>query len=499
MWLISSSRTSKPQASRSRRPQRRAARDRTRLVLEPLEPRALLTSYSAASVSALVADITAANTNGGANTITLTAATTAPYVFTAVNNTTNGATGLPVIAANDKLTIVGGGDTIERSTASGTPIFRLLDVATGGSLTLQSLTLQGGSATFIDAELYSVGGAIYNQGALTLSGVTVQNNTTLLAGGGIYSYEGSVTLEGGSIVSDNDVVDSVANGVGGGGGGLYAEYSTVTVTNATLDNNSVSGTEAYGGGICVYDSTVTLSSAALSNNLVTGNGYGGGLFVGSNTVLGLPIRQGVGVSSTLTATNTTLDMNTVDATGSYLGVDRGGGGGLYMIFSAATLSNDTVDSNTVKSIASSNGGGLYFVESTATLSNDTVDSNTVKGGRDGEGGDGVSDGGGLYFDAGTATLSNDTVESNTVEGGLAGSYGGGLYFYGGTATLSNDTVESNTASKEHTTAAYGGGIYIGGACAITLDPFTVANTINNTDGSGLNGTTANIDGTYKLS
>ena len=99
------------------------ASQKDRLVLEPLEDRALLASYSAASVSALIADINAANTAGGANTITLTAATTAPYVLTAVNNSTDGRdTGLPVIAANDNLTIVGNGDTIERSTAAGTPL-----------------------------------------------------------------------------------------------------------------------------------------------------------------------------------------------------------------------------------------------------------------------------------------------------------------------------------------------------------------------------------------
>ena len=50
-------------------------------------------SYTAASVSALIADINAANTAGGANTITLTAPTTSPYVLTAVNNSTDGATG----------------------------------------------------------------------------------------------------------------------------------------------------------------------------------------------------------------------------------------------------------------------------------------------------------------------------------------------------------------------------------------------------------------------
>jgi hypothetical protein len=33
---------------------------------------------------------------------------------------------------------------------------------------------------------------------------------------------------------------------------------------------------------------------------------------------------------------------------------------------------------------------------------------------------------------------------------------------------------------------------------VYIDTFSVAKTINNTDGSGLNGPTANIDGTYIL-
>ena len=123
-----------------------------------------------------------------------------------MNNTTNGSNGLPVIAANDNLTIVGAGDTIERSTAAGTAAFRLFDVAAGGSLTLQSLTLQGGlaSGSGVSAE----GGAIDNQGSLTLSDVTVENNIAQGAsasttagqnaeGGGIYT-SGLLTLSGGT-------------------------------------------------------------------------------------------------------------------------------------------------------------------------------------------------------------------------------------------------------------------------------------------------------------
>src|SRR6516165_802715 len=82
--------------------------------VEALECRTLLTAYAAATAAQLVADINAANKSGGTNTITLTAPTTSPYVLSAVNNSTNGPTVLPVIKKADTLTIVGNGDTIER-------------------------------------------------------------------------------------------------------------------------------------------------------------------------------------------------------------------------------------------------------------------------------------------------------------------------------------------------------------------------------------------------
>src|SRR6516164_1466913 len=87
-----------------------AALRRRRLTLEQLEDRTLPSSYTAASVSDLVADINDANSHGGANTITLAANTT--FVLTTVNNSTDGATGLPVIKSRDTLTIIGNGDTI---------------------------------------------------------------------------------------------------------------------------------------------------------------------------------------------------------------------------------------------------------------------------------------------------------------------------------------------------------------------------------------------------
>jgi hypothetical protein len=165
-----------------------------RPVLQPLEDRSVPSTFTAASINDLIADITAANTAGGSNTITLAAGTT--FTRTAMDNTTDGPTGLPVIAANDNLTIVGNGDTIERSTAKATPAFRLFDVAAGATLTLQDLTLQGGLATAgsdFNHPNSATGGAINNLGTLQLTGVIVQNNTAQgqtgqsALGGGIYS------------------------------------------------------------------------------------------------------------------------------------------------------------------------------------------------------------------------------------------------------------------------------------------------------------------------
>ena len=82
MWFHSLLASWKSARPRRTLPARRGAR----LTLEHLEDRTLLSNYSAASVSALIADINAANTAGGANTITLTAPTTSPYALTAVNN-----------------------------------------------------------------------------------------------------------------------------------------------------------------------------------------------------------------------------------------------------------------------------------------------------------------------------------------------------------------------------------------------------------------------------
>jgi hypothetical protein len=255
------------------------------LNLEQLEDRTVPSNFTAADVSDLIADIHAANAAGGSNTITLVAGRT--FGMTAVDNTTDGATGLPVIAANDNLHIVGNGDTIERKVGGGpaTPAFRLLDVAAGASLTLQNLTLQNGVA--------NSGGAVYNQGTLDLNGVTVRYNTaqgTALRGrpggrgigGGIYS-NGSLTLEGGTSVRNNQAVGGAGSrgiivstppGGDGLGGGLYVAGGTAKLTGVTLLANTAHGGQGASG--------VGIGSSFPGGH--GGNGLGGALYVAGGDV-----------------------------------------------------------------------------------------------------------------------------------------------------------------------------------------------------------------------
>jgi hypothetical protein len=323
-----------------------------RLRVEALEDRTLPSSYTAASVSDLIADINAANLAGGSNTIALVAGTT--FTLTTVDGTTDGATGLPQIAANDNLTILGNGDTIARSTALGTPAFRLFDVANGASLKLSNVTLQGGlaSGTGTAAE----GGAIYNQGVLDLSGVTVQNNVAqginngwvwLGAGGGIYT-RGTLTMEGISQIKNNQALGAI--GASGGVSGRVIAHAQM-------------GASGLGGGLFVAGGTASLNGVTISGNLAQGGAGGDG---------GTQQTGGYYDGSAPNGHN--------GSGSSYVVPGANGGSGL--------------------------GGGLYVAGGSLTLQNDTVTSNTANGGAGGRGtvnGDsGLGEGGGLYID--TAAL-----------------------------------------------------------------------------------------------
>jgi hypothetical protein len=264
-----------------------------------------------ATVADLINDINLANQAGGANTIVLQ--DNATFTLTTANNTTDGPTGLPVIATNDNLTIIGTNDVIQRSTTNKTPAFRLFDVAAGATLSLtatagSSLTLQNGlinGGVHVFTGNTAAGGAIYNLGSLSLTGVIVQNNTAQGATGAA-GVDGADALGGGiyavgSLTADDCTIRN-NKAIGGQGGNGH-----ITKTHFGYSSTAGWGGNGLGGGLYLGGGTISLRSSTVTGNSAQGGpgggkgagygvGEGGGIFTASTAMVTL---------DTFTRTNTT--------------------------------------------------------------------------------------------------------------------------------------------------------------------------------------------------
>src|SRR6516225_8011232 len=241
---------------------------------------------------------------------------------------------------SDAMTITGPGAS--SLTISGNNSSRLFDVASGGSLTLENVTLTGGLAQGTGAA--AEGGAIYSSGTLALGGVTVKSNQAVGSNGAAAGLPGAA---GG-------------NGADACGGGIYVAGGTVTLTNDTLSSNKAVGGNGGEGSV---NSITSSAGGAGSNGVVTGPGGNGGAGSGGGLYL---------AGGSVTLTNNTLSSNqAVGGSGGPGGFDpapftfRGGAGGN----GGAGL-----------------GGGMYAAGGSVTLTNDTLSSNSAGGGTGGAGG-----------------------------------------------------------------------------------------------------------------
>ena len=177
------------------------------LVVESLETRALLATFTVLNTGdtgtgTLRAAIEQANLSPAQNSITF-----APSVSGTITLTS----ALPELTSN--ISISGPGPstlTIARSTAPGTPAFRIFYVAAGQDVTISGLTMTGGSSSAI---------VLPESGSLIRSGVNTDGVGPISesAGGGIYNA-GTLAITDCSIVG-NSASDDV--GVPGMGGGIY--------------------------------------------------------------------------------------------------------------------------------------------------------------------------------------------------------------------------------------------------------------------------------------
>lgn len=229
--------------------------------------------------------------------------------------------------------------TIRRSTAAGTPNFRVLQVLSGGVASISGLTISGGNVS-------GSGGGIASAGTLTLTNVAIDGNsaTGTAHGGGMFVFGGSVTMNSSSI-NGNSAVD---------GGGIYIDSGTVTLAQSTVAGNNANF--GIGGGIVNSGGVLLVVNSTLSGNSAgTAGGQNGGAIYTTGSS---------GVSATII--NSTISGN------------RAAGGGGITTFGPVTLTNSTVAGNTA---SNGNGGGILVQNPTAvTMKNTIVAANTLAAG-----------------------------------------------------------------------------------------------------------------------
>lgn len=288
-------------------------------------------------------------------------------------------------------------DTRKKAGIATKDLASLVWVGTGGTLNIQGGELKNEG----DRVVLALGTGTVNMSGGTITGAIGKT----WGGGGIYAEQGTVTITGGVITKNNAAID-------GSGGGIYSSEGTVTITGGEITHNS-SG--VYGGGIYSSGGTVNISGdCEIKNNSAA---IGGGIYAGQGKVI---ITGGM-----ISENHATSDWS--------------GGGGVWA--KMVDMSGGTISGND----AFIDGGGIYVDEGKVTLTGGTICNNIAN-----------RDGGGIYAPKGKVTLSNGTISGNE-----SGYSGGGVWT--NSMEMAGGTISDNNVYRmqpRNYNPRGGGGIYI---------------------------------------
>jgi len=256
---------------------------------------------------------------------------------------------------------------------------------------LDGLTVVGGNA---DHHPEIGGGGMYNDaGSPTVTNCTFRQNSANWSGGGMHSWNKSRP----TLINCTFTLNSAYLG-----GGMCNNNSDPTLINCIFRANSV---DRNGGGMDNSYSSPTLSNCTFIAN----SAYNGGGMVNS-------------IESSPILTNCTFSGNSADS-----------GGGIYNYYHTnPTLNNCTFSENS----ADENGGGMYNHENSDTTLNDCIFIRNSCG----------NGGGGIWNSMSDPKLFNCTFSSNHAN------FGGGMV----SGFESKPILTNCTFSDNH--AAFGGGI-----------------------------------------
>ena len=393
-----------------------------------------------------------ANPPVGTTSIVLTNPITIPVGFHEIN------TALPITA-------VGGG----------------FIVPTGAELTLNNVTLTGGTGTGVDvnggefimenstiSNFNNRGVVVRNNGAFFMDGGAVSYNTLTGAGwggSGVYvvgtgseftmhsgeiSGNNSGSLHGGGVIVRNGAVFTMNDGIitenqttgRGGGVSVHGGDSTFIMNGGTISNNNA----ATGGGVNVEPGTFNMNGGKITDHTI--NGHGGGVNVLANGIFnmsggiiyGNTSNHGGGVW-----TNGTFNMINAPALGepaptignSTANNTANIGGGVYVLGGIFTMGDGTsVSNNTANS-----GGGVFLANNNPNVAGPAT--LVMNGGKIAENTANANGGGVLLYGVNSSfTLHEGLIYNNNTQG-----HGGGVLVRGNDAsvTIHYGTISNNTA------------------------------------------------------
>jgi len=334
------------------------------------------------------------------------------------------------ITLNENQALLGGGGSLEVTTASG---LRATFTAPGARPTISGVLNDANDTADV------VIGLAENS---TLSGVNINAGEVGVYGNGVNGI--TVVDNGVSNMTDDDIAGNPP--IAGHGIHLNGNVSG-NVTSNTLTNNQGSGLHLTGN---------TVTGGTIANNTIDGQGNGvHGIYLqnfAGGVISGNVIRNydidltGLGVNDDAylsidtmtggTISNNVIENNTVTADSRIAALRIG-------TLSGGTITNNAVNGNTV------NGDGdvaaLYVGTMTGgTVSNNTVNDNVVNA---------VGGVAAMFVDdMQGGTVTGNTVNGNTATGNMVGAFAA-MDMSGGTVT--GNTVDGNTANATVVGAGFG--------------------------------------------
>lgn len=197
--------------------------------------------------------------------------------------------------------------------------------------------------------------------------VVSSKNNTANRGGGIYAKYADVSISDSTIVKNGSgkISDNEYSANQIGGGGIYALNSNVKIYNTTISENRTDGNNNLGGaGIYIENSEGYIKDSYINNNQAGDCGYqrGGGILISGN--------------KNVTLDNVEVNNNQAGVHGSITSWQSGRGGGIFISDGDANVKIKDCDivGNKVggnPSTLYSNGAGIYLEDGIVTLEGNT--------------------------------------------------------------------------------------------------------------------------------